>query len=209
MTQAEERFYPNKIGRLYLLSLEDVMGEHGVSALLNMAGFPEYVRNYPPNDLRKEFPFTHLSKISQALEAMYGARGARGMELRAGRHAFELGLLEFGPLVGAADLAMKLMPLAMKAKIALSLTARTFDQFSDQVTRVEEEGDKFLYIIEKCPVCWGDRTSEEPVCHVARGILEQALHWVSGGKTFRVEEVECVAAGGQACVFEIDKKPLD
>ncbi|MGC8875082.1 MAG: hypothetical protein ACP5SI_11640, partial [Chloroflexia bacterium] len=33
-----ERYYPNKIGRLFLLSLEDVMGRNGVHALLHMAG---------------------------------------------------------------------------------------------------------------------------------------------------------------------------
>lgn len=204
----ERRFYPNRIGRLYLLSLEDVMGRNGVNALLNLAGAKHLVNTYPPNDLKREFPFNDLSKISQATETMYGERGARGMEMRAGRHAFTLGLKEFGPLLGMADLALKLMPMTMKMKIVLNATAQTFDRFGDQPTRVEERKGQFLYIIEKCPVCW-ERTSSRPVCHLARGIIEEALTWVTGGHNFKVEEIECRGMGAESCVFAIDKDPID
>ena len=37
-SELEPRFYPNLIARLYLMSLEDVMGRNGVNALLNLAG---------------------------------------------------------------------------------------------------------------------------------------------------------------------------
>ena len=46
------------------------------------------------------------------------------MELRAGRYAFNLGLKEFGPLLGMADLALKLMPMTMKMKIALNANVK-------------------------------------------------------------------------------------
>lgn len=206
--QEPERFYPSKIGRLYLMSLEEVMGRNGVSALLNMAGLRERANNYPANDLRREYSFSELSTTSQALETMYGQRGARGMELRAGRVAFNYGLKEFGPLLGMADLALKLMPLGMKLKIALNAVAQTFDRFSDQPTHVEEKKGQFLYVIEKCPVCW-HRHSDSPCCHIARGIIEESLRWVSGGKNFRVEEIECRAVGDPTCTFAIDKEPLD
>jgi bacteriochlorophyll 4-vinyl reductase len=206
--ESERRFYPNKIGRLYILSLEDVMGRNGVNALLNLAGAKHLVNNYPPNDLKREFPFKDLSTISLATETMYGARGARGMEMRAGRYAFTLGLKEFGPLLGMADLALKLMPMTMKMKIALNATAQTFDRFSDQPTRVEERKGQFLYIIERCPNCWG-RKSDRPVCFLAHGILEEAVSWVTGGHNFRVEEIECRAAGAETCTFSIDKEPVD
>src|SRR5215203_1528149 len=107
----EPRFYPNLIGRLYLISLEDVMGRNGVNALLNLSGARNLVNSYPPSNLKREFPFAELTTISKATETMYGPRGARGMELRAGRYAFNLGLKEFGPLLGMADLALKLMPM--------------------------------------------------------------------------------------------------
>jgi predicted hydrocarbon binding protein len=139
---------------------------------------------------------------------MYGVRGARGMELRAGRYAFNLGLKEFGPLLGVGDLALKLMPMTIKMKITLNLTARTFTSYADQPTRVEERKGQFLYIIEKCPVCWGRHTGRAG-CFIAQGILEEALSWVTGGRNFKVEELECRANGGNECVWAIDKDPVD
>jgi bacteriochlorophyll 4-vinyl reductase len=206
--ELEPRFYPNLIGRLYLISLEDVMGRNGVNALLNLAGTRHLVNNIPANNLKREFPFTDLTAISKSTETMYGARGARGMELRAGRYAFNLGLKEFGPLLGMADLALKLMPMTMKMKIVLNAVAQTFDRFSDQPTHVEERKGQFIYIIEKCPVCWG-RHSDKPCCHLAQGILEESLTWVTGGHTFHMEEIECRATGGEHCTFAINKDPID
>lgn len=204
----EKRFYPNKIARLALLSLEDMLGRDDMEALLRLAGTPHLIGNYPPNDYRLEFAFGDLSRIMAATEQLYGERGARGMQLRAGRYAFSLGLKEFGALLGASDLALKLIPLAIKAKIVLNLTARTFASYADQPTRVEERRGQFLYIIEKCPVCW-ERRMAAPACFIAQGILEEALRWVSGGRHFRIEEIECIGAGGSACVWAIDKQPLD
>lgn len=207
-SELEPRFYPNLIARLYLLSLEDVMGRNGVNALLNLAGTKHLVNNYAPSNLRREFPFYDMSTISQSTETMYGPRGARGMELRAGRYAFNLGLKEFGPLLGMADLALKLMPMTMKMKIVLNATAQTFDRFSDQPTRVEERKGQFLYIIDKCPVCWG-RHTDRPCCYLAQGILEEALTWVTGGHSFHMEEIECRGMGAPHCTWAIDKDPVD
>jgi predicted hydrocarbon binding protein len=39
-------------------------------------------------------------------------------------------------------------------------------------------------------------------------VIEEGLHWVSGGLKFRVEEIECVAMGGETCTFAIYKEPI-
>ncbi|MEM8530915.1 MAG: 4-vinyl reductase [Chloroflexota bacterium] len=204
----EPRFYPNLIARLYLLSLEDVMGRNGVSALLNLAGTRHLVNNYPSSNLKREFPFADMSAISQATTTMYGPRGARGMELRAGRYAFNLGLKEFGPLLGMADLALKLMPMTMKMKIALNAVAQTFDRFSDQPSHVEERKSQFIYIIHQCPICWGRRT-EVPSGYLAQGIIEEALTWVTGGHTFNVQQTDCQGMGCEKCIFAVNKDPVE
>ncbi len=204
----EDRFYPNLIARLYLISLEDVMGRNGVNALLNLAGTKHLVNSYPPNNLKREFPFSDMAAISHATHTMYGPRGARGMELRAGRYAFNLGLKEFGPLLGMADLALKLMPLTMKLKIVLNAVAQTFDRFSDQPSRVEERRGQFVYIIDKCPICWGRKT-DHPVGHLAQGIIEESLTWVSGGHSFQITQTDCQGNDCERCIFEINKEPVD
>src|SRR5258706_14270341 len=86
----EPRFYPNLIGRLYLISLEDVMGRNGVNALLNLSGARHLVNNYPPSNLKREFPFSDLTTISHATETMYGPRCARGRQRYAGAYSVNL-----------------------------------------------------------------------------------------------------------------------
>lgn len=206
--ELERLNYPNKIARLYLLSLEDVMGRTGVNALLNMANMKHLVNNYPPNDLKREFAFFDLATISEATETMFGPRGARGMELRAGRYAFSLGLKEFGPLLGMADLALKLMPMTMKMKIVLNATAQTFDRFSDQPSRVEDSKGRFIYYMDKSPVFW-NRGNSEPTFYLAQGIIEEALTWVTGGHNFKVEQIFSPRRGDPYCAFAIDKEPID
>ncbi len=200
--------YPNKIGRLCFMSLEEVMGQNGVKALLRLAELDQYLDAYPPNDLKREFPFEAISQYSVALSTMYGPRGARGLELRAGRVAFSLGLKEFGPLLGMADLALKLMPITMKLKIVLNATAQTFDRFSDQSSHVEEERGKFVYHITRCSNCI-TRSDPGPVFYIARGIIEEATSWVSGGRHFAVEQCSCMAQGAPSCSFNISKEPLE
>lgn len=199
--------YPNKIGRLTLVSLEEVMGPNGVKALLRLADLPQFIDAYPPNDLKKEFPFEAIAAISEALTTMYGPRGARGLELRAGRVAFTLGLKEFGPLLGMADLALKLMPVTMKLKIVLNATAQTFDRFSDQSSHVEEERTKFVYHITRDPSSL--RTDPGLNFFIARGILEEATAWVSGGRRFSVEQISSIALGAPSTAFNIMKEPLE
>jgi predicted hydrocarbon binding protein len=85
--------------------------------------------------------------------------------------------------------------------------AGIFTQFSDQKSYVYEEADRFIYVIERCPVCWGRRT-DRPVCYAAIGLLQEGLRWVSGGKEFRVEQISCIAMGDPNCSFAIYKEPI-
>ncbi len=185
-------FWPNKMGRMFLLALEDVMGKNGVSAVLNLANLRHLVNRYPPNNLDLGFSFEEMSRINQALEDMYGPRGGRGLAIRAGRAGFKYALKDFGSLLGMADLAFRLLPLGMKLKVGLNAMADTFNKFTDQRVTLEEETDHFVYIIDRCPVCWG-RHTEEPACHAATGLLQETVHWISGGKMFQIEEVTCAA----------------
>ncbi len=200
-------YYPNKIARIYLQAMEEIMGRNGLNAILNMAGLSEYIDNFPPDNLEKEFDFADYAALNQALEDMYGPRGGRGLALRAGRASFARGLQGFGALAGVGDLALKMVPLHMKLKMGLPAMARVFTQVSDQISRVEERDGNFVYIIERCPVCWG-RKAEKPICHAAVGLLQEGLRWASGGKEFRVEEIACIAVGDKNCEFLIYKDPI-
>ena len=201
-------YYPNKAGRIAFIALEEVMGKNGINAVLNMANLSHFIDNYPPDDLKREFDFSDFGALNQALEDMYGPRGARGLGLRMGRAAFAHVIRDFGSMVGMADLAFKVLPLSTKLKVGVRAMAETFSKISDQTSRAEEDEEKFTYIIERCPVCWGRKT-DSPCCHMTVGVLQESLYWVSAGRHFKVEEVACIAQGDPACIIQISREPLD
>ena len=200
-------YYPNKMARLALVAIEDVMGKNGLNAILNLAGLSHLLDNYPPNNLERQFDFADFSAINGALEEMYGPRGGRGLALRAGRAVFSEGLRNFGALAGAGDLAFKVLPLSAKLHIGLPAMAKIFSSTSDQLSKVEERSDQFFYTIHRCPVCWG-RKVDRPACFMAVGLLQEGLKWVSGGREFKVIQTTCHAAGDENCGFQILKEPI-
>ncbi len=203
-----EYYYPNKMGRIMLIAMEEIMGRHGVNAILNLGHINHLVNNYPPNNLELGFAFSELSTIQQTLDDMFGERGGRSLALRAGRETWKYALREFMPVLGITDLAMRMLPLSIKIKIGLDVFAETFNKFSDQRVRLGEDEHHFLWIIERCPLCW-QRQTETPCCHLAVGLLEQALGWVSRGKKFEVKQVMCIATGDETCTMTITKKPIN
>lgn len=201
-------YYPNKMVRIILLAMEEVMGRNGVNAVLNLAKLRHLVNNFPPSNFDRQINFDEIGALMYALDEMYGPRGGRGLALRAGRACFKYGLKEFGPVLGIADLAFRLLPLHMKMKVGADVFAETFNKFTDQVVELGETEDQFMWQITRCPICWG-RKSETPCCYLAVGILQEALYWVSGGKNFEVQETACMACGDEICRIVIDKKSLD
>jgi len=201
-------YYPNKAGRIILESLINVMGKNGLSAILNLAHLSVLIDNYPPDNLGREFDFSDVSAINQALEEMYGPRGGRGLALRAGRATFAEVLRNFGALAGVGDLAFRVLPLQTKLRIGVSAMARIFTQVSDQESTVTEIESDYVYTIHRCPVCWGRSGLDKPVCYIAVGLLQEGLKWVSGGNEFRVTETKCISMGDTVCEFLIQKSPI-
>jgi len=201
-------YYPNKFARITIEALEEVMGKNGLNAILHLADLSEIINNYPPDNLEKDFDFAYFTALCMALEEMYGPRGGRGLALRAGRATFADALRGFGALAGVGDLAFKVLPLAAKLKIGLPAMANIFTQFSDQISNVHEDGDKYIYTLERCPMCW-NRKADRPVCYVGQGLLQEGLRWVSGGHEFKVDLMSCIAKGDDMGRYVIYKEPID
>ena len=199
--------YPNRMGRIILLSMEEVMGRNGVNALLKLASLPSLIENYPSDTAEPAFAFSTVSNLTEMLEQAYGPHGGRGLALRIGRACFNYGVRQYSTQLGLTQMAFRLLPLPSKLHAGASAFAELFNNFTDQRVRVEEEDGTILWHIERCPLCW-ERKAQDPVCHLAVGLLQEALYWLSGGKVFNVEEKTCIAAGDPTCTIVIDQSPL-
>jgi len=192
--------WPNKMGRMMMFALEDVMSRNGVNAVLALARLEHRVNRYPPDNLDRGFGFEELSTIMQCIEEMYGPHGGRSLALRAGRAGFKYALREFGALLGLSDLAFRLLPRELRLWMALNAMADVFNRYSDQRVQVAKRGSFVEYRIERCPVCW-QRTADGPCCYAAVGLLQETSAWVGRGQSCEVREEACIAAGAPACTF--------
>lgn len=200
-------YYPQKMGRIIFLGMEEVMGRNGVDALLQLASLESFIQNYPPARADRSFPFETVSQLQSTLEQAYGPRGGRGLALRIGRACFKYGLKEYGSMLGLTQMAFRMLPLSTKLHSGAKTFADLFNKHTDQRVTIEEKETQFFWRIERCPLCW-DRRSEQPVCHLAVGVIQESLYWLSGGKIFNVEETTCIARGDPACTIVVDKSPF-
>jgi len=200
-------FYPPKMGRIMLLGMEEIMGVNGLDVALGLSSL-ENSHQYPLlENTNQPFSFETISLLQSALELAYGPHGGRGLALRIGRACFKYGLKEYGSLLGLTEMTFRLLPLPVKLRLGVKAFADLFNKHTDQRVRVEEGENNILWQIDRCPLCW-ERKAGEPVCHLAVGLLQESLYWVSGGKIFNVEETACIARGDSACTITIDRIPL-
>lgn len=200
--------YPNRMGRIMLESMEEVMGRNGLLNVLTLARQPQLSGNYPPANLEREFSFETISTLQEKMEQAYGPRGGRGLAQRVGRVCFKYGLRDFGDSMGLTETAFRLLPMRTKLHTAGRALVELFNKHTDQRVRLDVADGKLLWQIERCPLCWG-RHADDAVCHLAVGLLQESLYWLSSGKIFRVEETQCTARGDSACTIEIHSTPLD
>lgn len=205
MSDNEERYYPNRWLRIILTSTEEIIGQNGVKSLLNLAGLPQYIDNYPADNMNKEFPFEHVGKLQQAYWDMYGRRGARAFAIRAGKKTFNDGLDSFGTVAKAARAAMKIGTLERRISLGLQFFAKFFNTVSDQVVSVDEDDENWYWHLIQCPMCT-NRTSEYPVCHLAVGVLQGALeNFADANKHYRITATQCIAMGSEEGKIAIEK----
>lgn len=199
-----ELSYPQKMGHIILLGMEEVMGRNGMDAILRLASLDSLMKDALS---APTLPFGTISRLQNTLELAYGPRGGRGLALRAGRACFKYGMKEYGSTLGLTEMAFRLLPLPAKLHTGAKAFAELFNKHTDQRVRIEEKENQILWHIDQCPLCW-ERRAEEPVCHLAVGLLQESLYWLSGGKFFNVEETACIALGDPACTLIIDKTPM-
>jgi len=201
-----EYYYPNLWGRSILTAAEDILGVQGVNALLNLAKLPEYIGSYPPDNIKKEFPFEHVAAIQEALREMYGNKGARVFATKGGEETFNYSLEKYDKVQKAAQAAMTVGSMRTRLKAGLLFFAKFFNAVSDQVVRVEEDDTHWKWVIEVCPICHG-KTADEPICHLAVGVLNAASTWATSGESLRIKATQCKAMGASVGIILLEKPP--
>jgi predicted hydrocarbon binding protein len=200
--------FKDKMGTILFKAIEETIGWKDLNNAIEQANLYQSSNHVPVNYLSSSIEFADISEIQAALEKHYGLRGAQGLALRSGRAFFKFGLREFGPQFGFTDTAFRLLPLNDKISTMAQQFAGSLVEANHKKASVEEDSQRFLLHIPSCPICWG-RHSDTAICHMAVGLLQEALYWISGGKYFHIEETDCIAKGDPCCTMVIQKQPLE
>jgi hypothetical protein len=194
-------FFPNNIARIYMVSMEDILGKNGLNTVLNLAGQSAFIGNYPPNNAERNFDFASFSSISGTVENVYGTNAARMMAGRAGVAVFDQVVKDLGAPVEVQDPGYKDRPLAEKISTGLMFVRRMFSNTQNEPFKVLDNGH-YLYPVYKCPICWG-RTTKEPSCFLIGSILQASVQWATGGMEINVKQTKAHSCGDETCDFEI------
>ncbi len=201
MTAREDAVIINSLVRQALTSMQEVMGDNGLNAVLKSCGLERFAGNFPPNDLEPSIKASQYAQLNQAIEDFYG-RGGRGMLRRIGRASFQYGVREQAALLGVAGVALKLLPEKQRIKFILNGMADALKKSNPQVEAwLDESGDKLAYVESTCAICNG-RHSDRSICHLYVGSVSEAVQWATG-REYEILETHCIAKGDEYCRFEV------
>ena len=201
MTNKEDAIIINSLVRQALVSMQEVMGDHGLNAVLKSCALEKFIDNFPPNDLEPSIKASQYAQLNQAVEDFYG-RGGRGILRRIGKASFLYGVREQAALLGIAGVALKVLPERQRIKFILNGMANALKKSNAEVNAwLDESGDRLAYVDATCGVCTS-RHSDRPICHLYIGSVSEAVRWATG-KEYEVIETHCSAKGDEYCRFEV------
>jgi predicted hydrocarbon binding protein len=192
---------------MFLLGVSDILGQGGLNTLLQRAGLPQFVNNLPPDN--KNFSgikAIYGGRIQQAFLDVYGVRQSRVILYQIGRSQTKKMFDDFGAILSAAGLAMKLIPRRQKIRFLLDGGARQLNALGMSATVVEENNQVCLDVSE-CYQCEGVQ-SDVTVCHITRGQIDAFLEWALDSRMFKLQETMCKAKGDPVCRYVIEESEI-
>ncbi len=200
----------NPLWHVVLQATEEILGRGVVDALVNSGERIVPTGGQPSSASEVRTAFDAWYRFQEVVEQRYGTRAGRGVIVRIGRACFKYGLDEFGGRLGLNDLAFRLKPSSERTALALQALADFLRPALCQRIRLESDEGALYLVLERCPLCSAQEQAGRgiPGCYLLIGLLQEMLYWVSGGRSFLVEEVECLASGSRRCTIKINKAPL-
>ncbi|MBU7017144.1 MAG: hypothetical protein HXS49_10350 [Theionarchaea archaeon] len=208
----EEAKTDNITLRLWLETLESVIGVNGVKSLLNYSHLEKYIESPPPDNDNLDIAVEDLHRLYLALLELFGRKGARSLQLRIGKEFIRIGVTKRPTIAGALKLSTRLLPGQTRISLALKKFAEEYDrrqpspEYSPRI-EIREEEDCFL-LIDKDNFESKGITSDTPMCATCVGRLQYLMEWITG-HTYDIREIECRAMGDQFDVFRVPKTPVE
>jgi predicted hydrocarbon binding protein len=188
--------------RQTLLAISQVLGEKGSKDIYQSAKLDVKLASLPPDNLNWNFTAKDYSQLLQTIEATYGERGPRILK-RIGKESFHIVLRDQPGWMGTAKRVMRLWSPNQQIKSMLEAIIDTQRKtYPHNEIWLEEKDGKLAYIDQNCLVCYGQQ-SQEPVCYLTTGFINEAINWATE-KEFEIQETACISTGDAFCRFTIE-----
>jgi predicted hydrocarbon binding protein len=201
----------NFVMRIYLDTIQNIVGPNGLKSILNYAHLEKYIDNFPPHNDKLEIPLGELQTLFRSLYELFGNRGVRGLQLRVGRENARIGIEGQSQIVKSLKIAARMLPETKKMRLILDKIVEQSMQrfpshFNEPLVELQEKEDYYL-IIHRDRFESKDIVAQMPVCNVFVGNLQYVIQWFTGHE-YSVEEIECRAMGYPADIFRIEKAKI-
>ncbi|MBK8987734.1 MAG: hypothetical protein IPM39_16955 [Chloroflexi bacterium] len=203
----EDTPYVNAMLLQLFKGIEEVMGTNGLNAVLRLSSLERYIDNPPPNNLEFGVLAREYAALNQAIEQFTG-RAGKGMLQRIGRSSFRWGVKEQSAVMGLAGIALKVLPQQLRKRaVLLGVRKGIMDTVPYASINVQDDNGVLVFTDYACVSCH-TRHSEQPVCHLYVGSLQEAMTYATGkdSRAFDVVETHCLARGDDFCRFEIRER---
>ncbi|KYK36367.1 MAG: hypothetical protein AYK19_01085 [Theionarchaea archaeon DG-70-1] len=205
---SEVRKIDNFSMRVWLETIENIVGSGGLKSILNYARLQKYIEVLPPDNDELEIPIEDYTTLARSLNELFGSKGARGLQIRAGKEFVRIGLERRSGIAKTLQIASRLVPETRRMHLVLAKWKEESEKRFPSLLykpRIElkEEDSCFLLIDKDHPESDGI-LSQTPVCGIYKGILQAMMEWITGHH-HKVEEIECRAMGYPVDVFRISK----
>lgn len=207
MISTPNEAHPYHFGRIILLAIEEILGVQKAVDLLDHARLLRPFKGSGTEKAGAKFPFKHILQLQDALTEAYGPRAGAGFSMRIGRASVKYSLREFDSQLGITRMDFRLLPLPRRLKSGCEVLAGLFNSTTD--LRIDQKSDSKQ-------ICWQfepgtpaqEKHGQDPCCPLMSGFMQEAFSWMSGGRSFQVQERHEVAAGAFTCTIAVDLTPL-
>jgi divinyl protochlorophyllide a 8-vinyl-reductase len=186
---------PNAVTRVEE-ALREIEGKAAPVAIFREAALEKYLAS-PPLAMVDELEVVALHRV---LHTAFNGERARKVAQIAGRKTADYLLAQRIPRV--AQGLLRHLPATIACRLLAKAIARNAWTFAGSGRVTVQHGRPTIFTIHACPICRGIK-APSPTCDYYGATFER-LFTELVDRRVKVEEVDCLATGGQACQFCID-----
>ncbi len=185
--------------------VQEIIGVEGMHAVM---GAGQRGSDLSEGSHNPEAAGHEMNAFFASIERVFGRLAGQGIQQRGGRISFDylFRLPEYDEAF--SSVSRRLVPVPVRIRQGLEILS---DPVSNQLgmrIHVGEDDQSWFWQIAACPLCTGNMGASGG-CYYLVGLVQGLTSWMSGGRFFDVQEVNCIAARDEACLIRVSKIPLE